>query len=171
MPRRSFGLRNFIGQEREVIKLVRQIAGAKLRGEPLPPMLIIGPSGIGKTYLAKCLAGEVGTSLIVANGKESQGKLAGKFRSAKHRDIILIDEAHNLKPDSQEMLYEVIDNSVVPEGDGTESAEETVYAEIPACTVLLATNQPGKLLDAAQKRMEITINLTYYPLAEMRELC
>lgn len=170
MPQPDCGLRKFIGQQKEVMKLQRQIAGAKTCSEPLPPMLIIGPSGIGKTYLVKCLAEEVGTSLIRAHGKESEPTLVGKLRRVKHGDIVLIDEAHNLSPEAQEMIYEVIDNSQVPEGDGTESEDEMIYLEIPSCTVLLATNQPGKLLDAMQKRMEFTINLGYYPLNEMQEI-
>ena len=170
MQRSDLGLRNFIGQKHEVIKLKRQIAGAKTYGETLPPMLIIGPSGIGKTYLAECLAGDVGTLLILVHGKDYVDTLAAKFTHVKHGDIVLIDEAHNLEPAAQEMLYEIIDHSQVPEGTADNSADETVYLEIPACTVILATNLPGKLLDALQKRMEITINLRYYPLDEMQDI-
>ena len=58
MPRPVYSFRNFIGQRKVVELLLRQLRGAIARGEPFPTACFAGPSGVGKTLLAKTLAGE-----------------------------------------------------------------------------------------------------------------
>ncbi|NQT38773.1 MAG: AAA family ATPase [Planctomycetes bacterium] len=63
MPRPLPQFHGFVGQERIVSRLRRQLDGAMTRNEPFPPSLFAGPSGIGKTLLATALASSYGTKL------------------------------------------------------------------------------------------------------------
>lgn len=171
MPRRIPKFRSFVGHKKEVDLLLHQLTGAKMYGEPFPPCLLSGPSGVGKTLLAKCLADEFGTQLTVVNGQICCVELANSLQDLKACDFFFVDEAHNLESKAQEALYQVIDERRVPLGDQSRrTGQETAYANLPPLTILLATDQPGKLLNALDKRMELQVSLTYYNKHEMRAI-
>lgn len=174
MPRPAPRFHSFIGHKRQVDFLKRQLAGAKYRGEPFPHTCFIGPSGVGKTQLAEALATEYGTQMIEANGHDALTELVQKLRRLNACDFLFVDECHNLTPKAQELLYQVVDRSRVPNWEGTQtqsdSPTDTAYIELAPCTLVAATDQPGKLYNALQKRMEIRIQLGYYSLREMREI-
>jgi len=86
-------------------------------------------------------------------GTDTPDELKQRFEQVREFDFFFIDEAHNLTPKAQESLFPLID------GDTQKS-----------CAILLATNQPGKLLDALGKRMALSISLNHYPLNEMRAI-
>jgi Holliday junction resolvasome RuvABC ATP-dependent DNA helicase subunit len=58
--------RDFIGHKATVDLLRRQLAGAQTRKKSFPHALFLGPSGVGKTRLARALAAEYGTNVIEA---------------------------------------------------------------------------------------------------------
>jgi Holliday junction DNA helicase RuvB len=173
MPRPAPRFRDFIGHEEIVAYLLRQLAGAQARNEPFPPALFIGPSGVGKTLLARALAAEYGTRLVEAMGYEDRGSLTEKLLGLNTGDFLQVDEAHRLRPLEQELFYQAIDSGSVPnsnrkgaglDGDGGERLN------IKPWTLVLATDRPGSLLDALRKRMVIEIALTFYPVAELKEI-
>ena len=154
--------------------LRQQLAGAKCRGEPFPSTLLAGPSGIGKTLLAKSLAAEYGTEVILAHGRDSPADIAAKFRSAKANDFVFTDESHGLVVKAQELLLSVIDDRTVPNfadvDEATDGERPGTTVKIEPCTVVLATDQPGKLRNALLKRLELKVSLDFYPNREMREI-
>lgn len=172
MPRPVPTFRKFVGHQKQVDLLLRQLLGAKSRGEPFPTTLFSGPSGVGKTLLAESLAEEYGTRLIESNGHESLEEFASRFTSAKAGDIRYIDEVHRASPRVQELLFEVIDKRRVPNifEKSDESTDDLPFIEIAPCTVIMATDQPGKLMNALIKRAELHIRLGYYSDREMREI-
>src|SRR5437868_5382406 len=114
MPRPVPTFHGFVGQRKAVDRLRRQLDGARAFGEPCPPIGLIGPSGVGKTELARAIAAYQGTTLILAHGQDAPADVAAKLLAAKAGDVVLVDEAHNAKPNLQEMLYQVIDESRLP---------------------------------------------------------
>ena len=172
MPRPVPRFHRFVGQKPKVDLLRRQLDGARSWGEIFPPTLFTGPSGVGKTLLAESLAHEYGSKLHETNGHESLADFVGRFGGTQMGDFLFVDEAHRAASSVQELLYDVIDRCRVPNLNRTndEGAGAGAYREIAPTTVILATDQPGKLLNALYKRAEIHIQLGFYSVREMRTI-
>jgi Holliday junction DNA helicase RuvB len=170
-PPPRFG--DFVGQGKTVSFLRRQLDGALARGEAFPHTLFIGPSGTGKTLLARSLATEFGSRLVEAMGYEDRNSLIKKMLLLNVGDFLFIDEAHRLGPLQQELFYLAIDLGSVPNAPGQREATDgggDGRVTLKPWTLVLATDQPGSLLDALRKRMIIEIALPYYSAAEMKEI-
>ena len=172
MGRSPHNWNGYIGQGHIVPGLVRLIQGSKLRGEPLPNILIPGNSGLGKTQLVQTIATDFGTKLHLFNGRKDidliqLGLLAREWADG---DIVFIDEGHSTWHDVQEAFYRIIDDRLAPgiETDpvtGRQKLNGTV--KIAAVTILLATDQPGALLPALKKRFALVMELTPYSIREL----
>jgi Holliday junction DNA helicase RuvB len=173
----------FIGQKAVVDPIRRLLAGAVMRGEPLPHVLITGPSGVGKTALANALARERGTQLLWTSGAESRENLVQKLTELQFGDFLFIDEGHRLKAADQEMLFESIDYWHVPRAreaakppssaspqPAAAGGDEEGFVKIKPFTLVIATDQPGRLLNALKKRFSIKAPLAPYQPDEMREI-
>lgn len=173
MSRRPADFQGFVGQRRAVRFLEPQLKGAVARSEPLPHLLILGPSGVGKTRLATSLASAYGSNLIVINGHDSVRRIAAAMTDAVKGDLVFIDECHALSAEAQHLLLEIIDKRELPKWAVTTEAkkEDSEPQSLQEFTVVLATDRPGRLFDALQKRMDIRISLSFYSLREMREIC
>lgn len=170
MPRPAPRFRNYVGHKETVDFLRRQLAGALARKEPFPHSLFLGPSGVGKTRLSTALATEYGTTLVQAMGNDERPSLSRKLAGLATGDLLLIDECHRLRPLEQELLCEAIDLNSIPSGDRNRAdlAEEGKRIPLQPWTLILATDQPGVLLDALRKRMVIEVSLEYYPIDELK---
>lgn len=149
----------FIGQRSSVQMVRAQAEGAKKIGRPFPHAGLFGQSGLGKNELAKSIATEMGRDMchIVASGESRD---LSKLNEARSHDIIFIDEAHALSRQNQEALFPYLDASATI-GDAT---------QLPACTFLLATDQPGRLVNALYLRIPIQIFLSPYTENEMIDI-
>ena len=172
MPRPLPKFNDFIGQKTNVDRLRRFLKGATQRGEPFPHCIFSGPSGVGKTKLAKALTTEFGTTSCVCYGDITISLLAGKLTQSKFGDFVIIDEAHNLSRDCQELLYRAIDEGVVPLFDQDEGSHNARNAEktVQRCTIILATDQPGSLQKAMRRRIDVDIHLDYYSIPELTKI-
>jgi Holliday junction resolvasome RuvABC ATP-dependent DNA helicase subunit len=172
--RKLSNFHGFIGQARTVHFLRKQLRGAQALSHPCPHLLLVGPSGMGKTKLAHSLATEYGTECRVLLGKATPTQLSKALESLKKGDFLFLDEAHNLAREAQETLFEVIDKGRLTKpsdqhGAATNSDQKDKH-ELPPITVILATDQPGLLINALQKRMEHRIALNDYPVRELIQI-
>ena len=135
-----------IAQDEAVEKVVRAITrnriGLKDSNRPIGTFMFVGPTGVGKTHLVKCLAdwmfdrkdalirvdmSEYGekysTSRLVGAppgyvGYEEGGQLTEKVRRHPY-SVILLDEIEKAHPDVFNTLLQVMDEGRMTDGNGT----------------------------------------------------
>jgi Holliday junction DNA helicase RuvB len=130
-------LNGYIGQKDRLSALKATLSAHK-NGRPLPHMLFLGNSGLGKTKLAEEVANEIGKQVIVCHAPSVIDKafLTDKIIEAEG-NVLFIDEIHALNRMLAEDLYSVIDKSVVHiEQDLVSATYKTIFAlhrgQIPA---------------------------------------
>lgn len=134
-----------IGQAESIQKVVKAIrrnrAGLKDPNKPIGTFIFLGPTGVGKTYLAKMLAKflfdtedalvrvdmseymeKFAVSRLVGAppgyvGYEEGGQLTEKVRR-KPYSIVLLDEIEKAHPDIFHILLQVLDDGVLTDGLG-----------------------------------------------------
>ena len=131
-----FGQDEAVGQVVNAVKFSR--AGLLEEGKPLASLLFVGPTGVGKTEIAKCLAEELGVRLIrfdmseygekhaVAKligapagyvGYEEGGLLTEEIRRTPHA-VLLLDEIEKAHPDIYNILLQVMDYATLTDNQG-----------------------------------------------------
>ena len=134
-----------IGQEEPILKVVKAIrrnrAGLKDPNKPIGTFIFLGPTGVGKTHLAKVLAKylfdteealvrvdmseymeKFAVSRLVGAppgyvGYEEGGQLTEKVRR-KPYSIVLLDEIEKAHPDVFHLLLQVLDDGVLTDSLG-----------------------------------------------------
>ena len=148
-----FGQDGAIAQVMRAVK--RDIAGMREPQHPIGSFLFVGPSGVGKTELARRLASALGvplhrfdmseymekhtaSRLIGAPpgyvGHESGGLLTDAVIKAPH-SVILLDEVEKAHPDIFDLLLQVMDYAALTDGEGRSAHFQH--------TVLLMTSNAG----------------------------
>lgn len=130
------------GQDEAVSQVVNAVkfsrAGLLEEGKPLASLLFVGPTGVGKTEIAKSLAEELGIHLIrfdmseyeekhaVAKligapagyvGYEEGGLLTEEVRKHPH-SVLLLDEIEKAHPDIYNILLQVMDYATLTDNQG-----------------------------------------------------
>lgn len=137
--------KSVIGQEEAIKKIVRSIqrnrAGLKDPGKPIGTFIFLGPTGVGKTQLAKVLAKTLfdttdaliridmseymekfSVSRLVGAppgyvGYEEGGQLTEKVRR-KPYSVVLLDEIEKAHPDIFNILLQVLDDGILTDSLG-----------------------------------------------------
>ena len=135
-------------------------------------MLLYGPSGTGKTLLARAVAGELGLPFFVIKSSEvlsqyygqSEKQLADLFAEARSQPngaVVFLDEIDALGAKRTEQMNEAsrrVINQLLQELDGVGGRSEKLV-------FLAATNEPW-LLDAALLRPPRFCEKCYIPLPD-----
>ena len=148
-----FGQDGAIAQVMRAVK--RDIAGMREPQHPIGSFLFVGPSGVGKTELARRLAAALGvplhrfdmseymekhtaSRLIGAPpgyvGHESGGLLTDAVIKAPH-SVVLLDEVEKAHPDIFDLLLQIMDYAALTDGEGRSAHFQH--------TVLLMTSNAG----------------------------
>lgn len=133
---RIFGQNEAISQVVNAVKFSK--AGLLEEGKPLASLLFVGPTGVGKTEIAKSLAQELGISLVrfdmseyeekhaVAKligapagyvGYEEGGLLTEEIRKHPHA-VLLLDEIEKAHSDIYNILLQVMDYATLTDNQG-----------------------------------------------------
>lgn len=150
------------GQDEAVMQVVNAIkfskAGLLEDGKPLASLLFVGPTGVGKTEIAKSLSEELGVTLLrfdmseygekhaVAKfigspagyvGYEEGGLLTEAIRKSPHA-VLLLDEVEKAHPDIYNILLQVMDYATLTDNQGRKADFRNV--------VLIMTSNAGASL-------------------------
>ncbi|MEX1098007.1 MAG: Holliday junction DNA helicase RuvB C-terminal domain-containing protein [Planctomycetales bacterium] len=164
-------LRHIVGQSHVVDQVTVALDAAFADNEPMPHALLAGPPGVGKTALAQVISREMASELhsVLGQSIATPADLNAVLLAAKHKDIVFIDEAHELDKSYQTSLYLALDQHRVLIDAGRSGNGPT---GIPLCdfTLLLATTDEFRLLQPLRDRMRLTLRFGFYSIEELVEL-
>ena len=146
------------GQDKAIDDIVDKIlvaqAGLKSENKPIGSFVFMGPTGVGKTELAKQLASNMGVELVRFDMSEFQekhsvskligappgyvgfeedaGQLIIKLQENPNC-VLLLDEIEKAHPDVSSILLQIMDNGKITGSNGK-------VADCRNCTLILTTN-------------------------------
>lgn len=135
-------LRRVFGQDRAIAEVTEAVmmshAGLTAPDKPMASLLFVGPTGVGKTEVAKVLAEQLGIELVHFDmseyaekhtvsrligtpagyvGYEDGGQLTGAIRRSPHC-VLLLDEIEKAHPDIFNILLQVMDRATLTDTHG-----------------------------------------------------
>ena len=135
-------LRRVFGQDRAIAEVTEAVmmshAGLTAPDKPMASLLFVGPTGVGKTEVAKVLAEQLGIDLVHFDmseyaekhtvsrligtpagyvGYEDGGQLTDAIRRSPHC-VLLLDEIEKAHPDIFNILLQVMDRATLTDTHG-----------------------------------------------------
>jgi Holliday junction DNA helicase RuvB len=162
-PLRPDRLDSMIGQDRTKALMRRVIDATLKRRQPLDHVLLVGPSGTGKSTLANVIANELGADCYQVEAPVSHETLLALREVMRDGDVLFIDEIHQQAiaerrgrstSTQPEVLYHVLEDRTIVTGTGV--------LPFPAITVIGATTDEGMLPDAFVNRFPLRPVLERY---------
>ncbi len=167
-----FGQDNAIKELVKVIK--RKKAGLTREDKPIGSFLFVGPTGVGKTEIAKQLANILGVNFLrfdmseyqekhsVAKligsppgyvGYEKGGLLTEAIRKNPHT-VLLLDEIEKAHPDIVQILLQVMDNATLTDNDGRKADFRNVVLIMTSNLGVGEGNAPGFMAEHSEFKEE-----------------
>ena len=131
--------------------------------------MLVGPPGLGKSALAAVIAQEMATEFheVLGQSLNSVADLNGLLLNAKDKDIVFIDEAHEIKKAYQTALYLALDKQCVFIKGSNSSPQGIPIAKF---SLLLATTDEFCLLQPLRDRMKLILRYEFYSEEELGQI-
>ncbi len=154
-------IRHFIAQDQVKRRFQIALEAAWNDAVRLPHMLLVGPPGVGKTTLAHLAAREMAVTLLERIGQNLgwPGALNGLLAGAADKDVIFIDEIHQMGTMCQTLLYKAMEErKIFVDGPG----QKTLALPTADFCLLAATTDEYALLPPLRDRFKVILPFTYY---------
>ena len=166
------------GQRQGVIDLLRVNLDAYFNSRSddtapaFGPVLLTGPSGTGKSLVAKAIHSELGNlHLVETNGEmlSKPSELYSILMNSDENSTVFIDETQGCSPQVQHILLTAISEQklYLPNRQG-KSGELSI--PLAPFVLILATTHEYHLQDALRNRMRIYCRFNYYSITDLVEI-
>lgn len=161
--------KDIIGQRQVIGPLKIMIAAAKRENRALGHILLVGPPGLGKTTIARAIAGETGGKLVevMAAKLDDRAAILNLLLGASDGDVIFIDEIHALRRETAESIYTAMQDFVVSLVIGEGERADVVRRQLARFTLVGATTEAGRILKPMRDRFSWVGELDYYSEDEL----
>jgi Holliday junction DNA helicase RuvB len=131
--------------------------------------MLVGPPGLGKSALAAVIAQEMATDFheVLGQSLNSVADLNGLLLNARDKDIIFIDEAHEIKRAFQTALYLALDKQCVFIKGANSSPQGIPLGKF---SLLLATTDEFCLLQPLRDRMKLILRYEFYSDGDLAQI-
>jgi Holliday junction DNA helicase RuvB len=164
-------LSHIVGQKSVVAQVTVALEAAWADGKKMDDALLVGSAGLGKTQVAKVIAAELASNFheILGQAIQSTADLNGLLLAAKDKDVVFIDESHELAKEFQTALYLAIDQRrIFLAGGKTNRSPQSI--PIANFTLLLASTDEYSLLAPLRDRMKLVLRFQFYSADELTTL-
>jgi Holliday junction DNA helicase RuvB len=164
-------INDLVGQRQVVEPLNVALDATWCSPHPAPHILFCGPAGLGKTEFAKTFARELGTQFRQTLGQSIRtgAEMAGFLMAAEERDILFIDEFHELRAEAQTQLYRAMTERLVFVGGGP-FGRNVHCVPVSRFSLLAATTNPALLTKPLRDRFDMILHFTFYTPDELAEI-
>ncbi len=137
----------YVGQAETKESLRLLVEAARAQAAPLGHILLLGPSGIGKTALAYVIARELGVRLhsIAAPGLALPTDLVAFLSEVRDGEILFLDKIHGVVPAVGEVLLQAMAEHRLSSAVGHGRTSQHPAVQLPRITVIGATAGVGAL--------------------------
>lgn len=161
-------LNHIVGQQAVVEQVRVGIEAAFADQKKFDHALLVGPPGLGKTQMAMVIACEMAAEFheILGQSIKKPADLNGLLLAAKSKDVVHIDEAHEMKKEYQTSLYRAIEGRKLFL-QGNSKVQSIPLADF---TLLLSTTDEYCLLQPLRDRMKLVLRFAFYSMDELTTL-
>ena len=162
-------LSHLIGQRQVIDQVTVALDAAQQDNKRFDHALLVGPPGLGKSALAAVIAEEMATGFheVLGQSLNSLAELNALLLSAQEKDIVFIDECHEIKKENQTALYLALDKQSIFVKDGSGSPHRIPIRKF---SLLLATTDEFCILQPLRDRMKLLLRYEFYSGGELVQI-